>query len=63
MAPNLKVKDWKPESSVTGLFESSITGLAGKLGLGSLLDGSALEGLQALTERPLDGLFSIWHPE
>jgi protease-4 len=62
VAPNLKVKDWKPESSVTGLFESSITGLAGKLGLGSLLDASALEGLQALTERPLDGLFSIWHP-
>jgi protease-4 len=62
VAPDLKVKDWKAESTVTGLFQSSIASLAGKLGLASLLDAGALEGLQALAERPLDGLFSIWHP-
>jgi protease-4 len=62
VASGLKVKDWKPQRSVSGLFQS-LTGLAGKLGLGSLVDASVLEGLETLTERPLDGLFSIWHPQ
>jgi len=48
---------------VSGLFQSSLTGLAGKLGLGSLIDSSVLEGLEALKDRPLDGLFSIWQPQ
>jgi protease-4 len=63
VASGLKVKDWKPKSSVSGFFTSSLTGLAGKLGLGSLIDASVLEGLEALKDRPLDGLFSIWHPQ
>jgi len=63
VASGLKVKDWKPQRSVSGLFQSSLTGLAGKLGLGSLIDSSVLEGLEALKDRPLDGLFSIWQPQ
>lgn len=60
----LKVRDWKPQSSsVSGLFSSSLTGLAGRLGLGSLVGAGVMEGLEALKERPLDGLFSIWHPQ
>jgi protease-4 len=61
VASGLKVKDWKPQSSVSGLFQS-LTGLAGKLGLGSLIGAGVLEELERLTDRPLDGLFSIWHP-
>ncbi len=63
VTPDLKVKDWSPERSVSSLFQSSVSGLAGKLGLGSLLDANVLEGLEALKDRPLDGLFSIWRPE
>ncbi len=64
VASGLKVKDWKPQSSsVTGLFSSSLSSLAGKLGLGSLIDANLLEGLDALKDRPLDGLFSIWQPQ
>ena len=62
VASGLKVKDWKPQSSVSGLFQS-LTGLAGKLGLGSLIGAGVLEELERLTDRPLDGLFSIWHPQ
>ncbi len=63
VASGLKVKDWKPQSSVSGLFQSSLTGLAGRLGLGSFFDAGVLEGLEALKDHPLDGLFSIWHPQ
>jgi len=60
---DLKVKDWKPESSSEfDLFRSSVASLAGKLGLGALADEGVLAGLEALKDRPLDGLFSIWHP-
>jgi protease-4 len=62
VASGLKVKDWKPQSSVSGLFQS-LTGLAGKLGLGSLIGAGVLEELERLTDRPLDGLFSIWQPQ
>jgi protease-4 len=58
----LKVRDWKPKSSASGFFSASLAGLAGKLGLGSVIDDNMLEGLEALKDRPLDGLFSIWHP-
>ena len=63
VASGLKVKDWKPQSSVSGLFQTSLSGLAGKLGLGSFLDVSVLESLNSLKDHPLDGLFSIWHPQ
>ena len=63
VASGLKVKDWKPQSSVSGLFQTSLSGLAGKLGLGSFLDVSVLESLDSLKDHPLDGLFSIWHPQ
>ena len=62
VASGLKVKDWKPQSSVSGLFQS-LTGLAGKLGLGSLIGARVLEELETLADRPLDGLFSIWQPQ
>ena len=59
----LKVRDWKPQSSSEfDLFRSSIASLAAKLGLGALADESVLTELEALKDRPLDGLFSIWHP-
>lgn len=59
----LKVRDRKPESSSElDLFNSSAAAVASKLGLGALFDAGMLEALQALKERPLDGLFSIWHP-
>jgi protease IV len=62
--PDLKVRDWKPEKhSAISLFESSIAGFAAKVGLASLLGENVLNGLEALNERPLDGLFSIWHPQ
>jgi len=63
VASGLKVRDWKPKSSASGLFSASLAGLAGKLGLGSVIDDTMLEGLEALKDRPLDGLFSIWHPQ
>jgi protease-4 len=63
VASGLKVRDWKPKSSASGLFSASLAGLAGKLGLGSVIDDNMLEGLEALKDRPLDGLFSIWHPQ
>jgi protease-4 len=60
----LKVIDWKPTtSSVESLFSSAISGVAAKLGLGAFFEGSLLERLAALDERPLDGLVSIWHPQ
>jgi protease IV len=63
VAPDLKVKEWKPQRSATSLFDASVASLAAKLGLGSLFHAGMLEGLDALKDRPLDGLFSIWHPE
>ncbi len=60
---DLHVRDWKPEtSSPLGVFSSSISGLATKIGLGSLLNQNILDGIELLKDRPLDGLFSIWHP-
>jgi protease IV len=59
----LKVQDWKPESDTGfGLFRSAASAFADILGLGRILDLSILSGLDALNERPLDGLLSIWHP-
>ncbi|MGO9986759.1 MAG: signal peptide peptidase SppA [Rhodomicrobium sp.] len=59
----LKVKDWKPKSSSElDLFRASMASIANKLGLGALADASIMNGLESLTDRPLDGLFSIWHP-
>jgi protease IV len=59
----LQVKDWKPESgSQFDLFRSSMAALADKMGLGALMDETVLNGLEELKGRPLDGLFSIWHP-
>jgi protease IV len=59
----LKVQDWKPETDAGfGLFRTAAGALADLLGLGRILDLSILGGLDALNERPLDGLFSIWHP-
>jgi protease IV len=63
VSPDLKVKDWKPQRSTPSLFDASVASLAAKLGLGSLIDARVLEGLDALKDRPLDGLFSLWHPE
>ncbi len=62
--PDLKVRDWKPEPrSAVSLFDSSIASIAAKLGLGSLLGEGVLSELDVLKDRPLDGLFSIWHPQ
>jgi protease IV len=63
VAPDLKVKDWKPRSSGPSFFDASVASLAAKLGLGSLIDATVLEGLEALKDRPLDGLFSVWHAD
>jgi protease IV len=61
---DLKVLDWKPKTlSSTSLFSSSIASVAAKLGVGALFDANVLDGLAALKDRPLDGLFSIWHPQ
>jgi protease IV len=62
--PGLKVQDWKPRtSSDLSFFESSIGSFAAKLGLGLLFDSNLLRELESLKDRPLDGLFSIWHPQ
>jgi protease-4 len=59
----LQVRDWKPESGTEfDIFRSAASAVADKFGLGRLLDLSMLGGLDVLKERPLDGLFSIWHP-
>lgn len=60
----LKVRDWKPESSTDfSWLHTAATAMAHKLGWGGLADADILSGLSdALQERPLDGLFSIWHP-
>jgi protease-4 len=63
VTPDLKVKDWKPKSSMPSLFDASIASLASKLGLSYFVDASVLEGLESLKDRPLEGLFSIWRPE
>jgi protease-4 len=63
VTPGLKVQTWKPKSSSEfGWFRSAISGLAGRLGLGVFADEGVLSRLEALKDRPLDGLFSIWHP-
>jgi protease IV len=59
----LKVQDWKPETDAGfGFLRTGASALADILGLGRVLDLSILGGLDALNQRPLDGLFSIWHP-
>ena len=59
----LKVRDWKPErSSKFDLLTSSTAALAAKLGLGSLADETVLGAIEDFKDRPLDGLFSVWHP-
>ncbi len=60
----LKVRDWKPESS-TGFdwFQSAAATMARKFGLAEFTSADLLSGLEeAIKDRPLDGLFSIWHP-
>jgi protease IV len=62
--PDLKVRDWKPETpSAVSFFQASLAGLASKLGLGSILDERLIGEIEALKDRPLDGLFSIWQPQ
>ena len=59
----LKVRDWKPESRPElDFFRSSLAEAAAKLGLGGLAGASLISELESLKDRPLDGLFSIWHP-
>ncbi len=61
---DLNVRDWKPEtSSATSLFQSAVSALAAKFGLGWLFSSEMIAGLDPFNERPLDGLFSIWHPQ
>ncbi len=63
IAEGLKVREWKPKaSSEFDWFRSSMAALAAKFGLGALAGEGLLDGLEALKNRPLDGLFSIWHP-
>jgi protease IV len=60
---DLKVRDWKPETlSASNFFLSSLSSLATRIGLGALFDANILSEIGALKDRPLDGLFSIWHP-
>lgn len=59
---DLKVRDWKPESSTASLFQASLASLMAKLGLGSIFGESLIAEIEALKDRPLDGLFSIWQP-
>jgi protease IV len=63
VTPDLKVRNWKPKSSSEfGWFRSAVSSLAARLGLGVFASEDLLSGLEALKDRPLDGLFSIWHP-
>jgi protease IV len=63
VTPALEVRNWKPKSSSEfGWFRSTFAGLAARLGLGVFASEDLLSGLEALKDRPLDGLFSIWHP-
>ncbi len=58
----LQVRDWKPESSSEfDIFRSAAAAVSDRLGFGRGLDSSLLSGLEAIKDRPLDGLFSIWH--
>jgi protease-4 len=60
---DLKVRNWRPKSSSEFYWVSSaVSQLAARLGLGVFADESILNQLDALKDRPLDGLFSIWHP-
>jgi protease-4 len=60
--PDLKVVDWKPESSGgTGLFGSAMAAMAAKLGLAGPIE--ALLSNLGSQDQPLDGLFSIWHAQ
>ncbi len=60
----LKVRDWKPESSVDfDWFQSAAASVAGKLGFAEFANAYLLGGLvDTLKDHSLDGLFSIWHP-
>jgi protease-4 len=59
----LKVRDWKPESvSQFDWFGSAAAALSAKIGLGILADETVLSAIQDFKDRPLDGLYSIWHP-
>ncbi len=59
----LEVKDWKPEpGSQFGIFSSAAAAMADWLGLGHIFDLSVFGAFDSIKERPLDGLFSIWHP-
>jgi protease-4 len=63
VTPDLKVRNWKPKSSSEfSWFSSAVSGLAARLGLGVFASEDLMSGLDALKDRPLDGLFSIWHP-
>jgi protease IV len=63
IAADLKVREWRPKpASEFDWFRSSIASITAKLGFAWLADETILGGIEALKERPLDGLFSIWHP-
>ena len=52
VASGLKVKDWKPQQLRVRPFSSSLTGLAGKLGLGSLIDFERAGGVGSAEGSP-----------
>lgn len=60
---NLKIVDWKPESSSSAGFWRSIAAKIGKAAGFSTLESTILSEVNPLRERPLDGLLSIWHPQ
>lgn len=61
---DLKVHDWKPESSTDfNWFQSAAAAMASKLGFTEFAGLDLVNGLaEALKDHSLDGLFSIWHP-
>lgn len=60
---DLRIVDWRPESSSgSGLWQSAIQ-QAGRIAGFSTLETAILSEVNPLNDRPLDGLFSIWHPQ
>ncbi len=58
----LRVVDWKPQSAPAfGLFRSVIASAIAKMGFAAF-DDRVLSELNALGDRPFEGLFSIWRP-
>ncbi len=60
---DLRIIDWKPESaSSSGFWRSAVARLGQAAGF-STLETAILSEVNPLGDRPLDGLFSIWHPQ